>query len=59
MNNQLPCRRMLHEGEWVCVNGHTGCHYNDGQDTCTAEGDEESPLQEGPQYESAHSEPTG
>jgi len=32
-------------GDWWCINDHTGCIYNDGQNTCGCEGDHPRPLE--------------
>ena len=48
----LPCEREWDKdpnfkdgGAWWCINDHTGCIYNDGQDTCGCEGDHPRPLE--------------
>ena len=49
----LPCEREWDDspwlkdgGAWWCVNDHTGCLWNDGQNTCNHEGESLSPLEE-------------
>ena len=48
----LPCEREWDKdpnfkdgGAWWCINDHTGCIYNDGQNTCGCEGDHPRPLE--------------
>lgn len=40
-----PCLRELDGEEWWCVNDHTGCLWNDGNNTCMHEGNSLSPLE--------------
>ena len=41
----LPCEREWDADGWWCINDHTGCIYNDGQNTCCCEGDHPRPLE--------------
>jgi hypothetical protein len=48
----LPCERewdgspwLKDGGAWWCINDHTGCIYNDGQNTCYCEGNHPRPLE--------------
>ena len=55
--NEKPCLRewdsvprssdyLFLESGWWCVNDHTGCLWNDGNNTCNHEGDSLSPLED-------------
>lgn len=52
MPDEDPCFRTQDadpktgENEWWCVNDHTGCLWNDGNNTCTHEGLSHEPLEE-------------
>jgi hypothetical protein len=40
-----PCERELSHCEgWWCINDHTGCIWNDGDNECSHEGESMSPL---------------
>lgn len=39
------------EKHWVCVNDHTGCPYNDGQNECVHDGHSSHPLKHEPVHE--------
>ena len=39
------CEREWDNDGWWCINDRTGCLYNDGHNTCTAEGDSLRPLE--------------
>jgi hypothetical protein len=42
-----PCYRVIdQDGCWWCVNDHTGCLWNDGNNGCTHEGKSCCPLEE-------------
>jgi len=41
-----PCEREQDDAGWFCVNDHTGCLWNDGNNTCNHEGDSLSPLED-------------
>ena len=44
---ELPCcREQEEDGTWWCVNDHTGCFYNDGNNGCNCEGNSVCPLEE-------------
>ena len=44
---EKPCYRDDFDGEtWQCVNDHTGCIWNDGNNGCNAPGVKDSPLEE-------------
>ena len=53
---ELPCVREWDEvyssdyrnlkPGWWCVNDHTGCLWNDGNNTCSHRGDSHSPLED-------------
>jgi len=50
--DDLPCEREAccvdkYGALWTCLNDHTGCLYNDGQNGCTHEGDSPQPLVDG------------
>jgi hypothetical protein len=45
--DEEPCYRAKdQDGCWWCVNDHTGCLYNDGQNGCMHEGSSVCPLEE-------------
>jgi hypothetical protein len=56
-DEELPCYRNLEtsgsdmEKHWVCVNDHTGCLYNDGQNECVHDGHSSHPLKHEPVHE--------
>ena len=42
-----PCyREEGDDGEWTCVNDHTGCLYNNGHNLCGHEGSSDQPLED-------------
>jgi len=43
--DEKPCYREWDVDGWWCVNDHTGCIYNDGNNTCMAEGESNQPLE--------------
>ena len=45
-DDDLPCEREFDVDRWWCINDHTGCLYNDGNNTCMHNGDSWSPLNE-------------
>lgn len=45
-NDELPCYREHEDGEWTCVNDHTGCLYNNGHNLCSCEGSDPQPLED-------------
>ncbi len=44
--DELPCYREHEDGEWTCMNDHTGCLYNDGNNECMYEGNSTQPLED-------------
>lgn len=48
-DDELPCLRNLEARgltkQWVCVNDHTGCLYNDGKNECGHDGHSSHPLE--------------
>jgi len=50
--NDAPCKREwdeatgFSEAGWWCLNDHTGCLFNDGNNTCSHRGNSTSPLEE-------------
>lgn len=40
------CHRKRDENEWWCFNDHTGCLWNDGNNTCSHPGWSRHPLEE-------------
>ncbi len=44
-NSPWPWKVKKDEGTWWCINDHTGCIYNDGQNTCYCEGNHPRPLE--------------
>lgn len=43
---ELPCLRDIEEdGTWWCINDHTGCLYNDGNNGCNHPGKSICPLE--------------
>jgi hypothetical protein len=41
---EKPCEREKDIDEWVCINDHTGCLWNDGHNGCRHEGDSLFPI---------------
>ena len=39
-----PCEREKDADEWVCINDHTGCLWNDGHNGCSHEGEKLFPI---------------
>jgi hypothetical protein len=42
--DELPCEREKDIDEWMCINDHTGCLWNDGHNGCGHEGTSLFPL---------------
>ena len=46
--SELPCERLWDHDGWWCINDHTGCLHNDGNNTCLHGGCSLSPLADQP-----------
>jgi len=44
--DELPCERAWDDNGWFCINDHTGCIWNDGDNTCMHEGNSLAPLED-------------
>lgn len=44
MTDDLSCYREWDDDGWFCVHDHTACMWNDGNNTCTHEGESINPL---------------